>query len=499
MKEAAGLELKRASESVALTHDIRGLLKTAANGMPDFLEVAGSVVNRTDEILEELPDPNVPEEWHVIVAGLRALVSQAACLAIAQGGEGDLLEERARHEILTEDLLRKLSSDSIVLPGEIDSIRDAMLRTREYEPERLYSLLLAIPLPTLFRKKKETHSPRQNSQNGIERSKIPPMVRLIAFLDRVPIVSPKLLKPSVRYSLLFQIRGLEWPSEAGRFRLSFPTTCPDSEYVLSEFTLDPPKATEKGEYREEMPGTIKFNSTQSSALDDTVFAVHGAFEMSDGNTLDASVIGLHELRFKVLDEGRWLANRGHRPQDKHIHGLVNELCSDCPTIIDELPDLGDMLEALTNLRATYAQAAIYKGISDVTEGEFQANVLRDLLLILGQEVQEHTAQAGGFTDIRYRGVIVELKVERENGDRKHIAQKYTSQVVQYASGEAKQASILLVLDLTLKDKPPGDIRDDILLCDVPTHGGDDSAKKFPSKVFVFVINGNMKSPSDYSR
>lgn len=499
MKEAAELELSRASESVALIHDIRGLLKTAAKGMPDFLEKAGSIVNRADEILPKEPNPNAPEEWNVIVTGLRVLVSQAACLAIAQGGEGDLLEERARHETLTEDLLRKLSSDSFVLPGELDSIRDAMLRTREYEPERLYSFLLAIPLPTLFRKKKETYSPRQNSQNGIGRSKIPPMVRLIAFLDRVPIVSPKLLKPSVRYSLKFQMRGLEWPSEAGRFHLNFPTTCPESEYVLSEFTLDSPKATENGEYREEMAGTIKFNSSQSSALDDTVFAVHGAFEMSDGNTLDASVIGLHELRFKVLDERRWLTNRGSRPQDKHLHGLVNKMCSDCPTVKDELPDLWDVLEALTNLRATYAQEAIYKGVSDVPEGDFHATALRDLRLMLGQDVQEHTAQAGGFTDIRYRGVIVELKVERENGDREHIAQQYTSQVVQYASGEAKQASILLVLDLTLKDKPPGDIRDDILLCDVPTHGGDDSAKKYPSKVFLFVINGNMKSPSDYSR
>jgi len=498
MKEAAELELRRASESVALIHDIRGLLKTAAKGMPDFFEKAGSIVNRTNEILEAVPDPNALEEWNVMVAGLRVLVSQAACLAIAQGGEGDLLKERAIHQTFTEDLLRKLSSKSLVLPGNAESIRDAILRKRDYEPERLCSFLLAIPLPTLFREKKEAQSLYPPHQNGSEQSKIPPLVRLVAFLDRMPIVSPKFLRPSVRYSLKFQIRGLEWPREAVRFRLNLLTTCPESEYALSEFTLDPPRVTENGEYRAEMPGTIKFNSSQSSALDDTVFAVHGAFEVSDGNILDASVIGLHELRFKVLDEG-WLANRGNRPHDKHIHELVNKLCSDCPTVIDELPDLWDMLEALTNLRATYAQEAIYKGVSDVPERDFHATALRDLRLMLGQDVQEHTAQAGGFTDIRYRGVIVELKVERENGDREHIAQQYTSQVVQYASGEAKQASILLVLDLTLKDKPPGDIRDDILLCDVPTHGGDDCAKKYPSKVFLFVINGNMKSPSDYSR
>jgi hypothetical protein len=147
----------------------------------------------------------------------------------------------------------------------------------------------------------------------------------------------------------------------------------------------------------------------------------------------------------------------------------------------------------------YFQNAIWKGKDDISEADFQEKVLQDLRLILGQDVQEHTAQAGGSTDIRYCGVIVELKVEKKNSDRKHMAQKYSSQVTQYAGVEARQVSILLVLDLTEKLKPTGDIRDDIFLQDVETHGGDDSVKKFPSKVFVFVINGNMKSPSHYSK
>jgi len=158
-----------------------------------------------------------------------------------------------------------------------------------------------------------------------------------------------------------------------------------------------------------------------------------------------------------------------------------------------------MLEALNRLRAIYAQEAIWKGQNNVPESDFQQTVTRDLRLILGQDVQEHPSQAGGNTDIRYRGVIVELKVEKKNGNRDHIAKKYTEQTVQYAGVEGRQISILLVLDLTEKDKPSGDIREDIFLKDVETHGGIDTDKKFPSKTFIFVINGNMKKPSDYSR
>ena len=499
MNEAATLDLKRASESVALIQDLRGILKAAAKGMPDFTEMGGSIVSRTDEILENAPDHKSVEEWIVMVAGLRVLVSQAACLEIAQSGEGELLKERARLAILTEDLQRKLSSDSFALPDNADSMREAILRTGEFSPERLCSFLLAIPLPTLFRKKEEAKTPYQRRQNGIEQSNVPPLVRIIAFLDHIPFASPKHVKPGERYRLSFQVRGLEWPSEAARFRLDLLTTCPESEYVISEFTLEHPQRLEEGEYQGEIPGTIKFNSGQSSPLVDTVFAIHGAFETFDGNILEVPVIGLHDLRFKVLDEGKWPESRGTGPQDKHILELVTKLCFDCPTIIDELPDLWDMLDALTNLLATYAQEAIYKGISDVSEKEFQATVLRDLRLKLGQDVQEHTSQAGGVIDIRYRGVIVELKVEKVNGDREYIAEKYTAQLAQYTGVEARQVGILLVLDLTTKEKPPGDIRDDILLCDVSTHGGEDSVKKYPTKAIVFVVNGNMKSPSDYSR
>ena len=499
MKQSAGLELKRASESVELFHEIRGLLKKAAKGIPDSPEEAGSIVNRIDEIVADAPDPNATEEWRVMAAGLRVSVSKANCLEIARGGEGDLLNERARLEILTEDWQRKLSSESLVLPDNVASMRQEFLRTGELDPERLCSFLLAMPLPTLFRKKEEEKAPYQRPQNGMEQPNLPPLVRIIAFLDGIPFASPKHVKPGERYSLSFRARGLEWPSEAVRFRLEMLTTCPASEYVISEFTLDPPEQSVNGEYQGEIPGTIKFNSGQSNVFDDTVFVVHGAFETADGNILEAPVIGVHDLRFKVLDDEKWPKGRGSGPQDKHILELVTKLCYDCPTVREELSDLWSMLDALTDLLATYAQEAAFKGDSDVTEREFHTTVLRDLRFKLGQEVQEHTSQAGGVTDIRYRGVIVELKIEKRNSDRKDIAKKYTAQPTQYASAEARQVSILLVLDLTTKEKPPGDIRNDIILTDVETHGGDDSVKKYPSKAFVFVINGNMKSPSDYSR
>ena len=58
---------------------------------------------------------------------------------------------------------------------------------------------------------------------------------------------------------------------------------------------------------------------------------------------------------------------------------------------------------------------------------------------------------------------------------------------------------MLILDLTEKVNPPGDIKNDIFLTDVSTHGARAVPQEFPSKVFVFVVNGNTRNPSSYSR
>ena len=165
----------------------------------------------------------------------------------------------------------------------------------------------------------------------------------------------------------------------------------------------------------------------------------------------------------------------------------------------ELEDLAPALGAISNLLGTYAHAAIFKNTTSLSEADFQKGVLENLKIRLGEEVTEHAAQAGGITDIKYKGVVIELKVEKSNGDRAFIVEMYTSQATQYQGVECRQVSIVLVLDLTEKTRPPGDIRNDIVLTDVLTHGGSDNEKKYPSKAIVFVINGNIRNPSSYSR
>ena len=458
----------------------------------------GLLVKRIDEILNHTPGAHVPTEWRVVAVGLRVLASYVTRVAIAQGDEGDLVAERERCNVLVGELRRLISSDSLALPDGTVSTRQSLIQKNQFDFDVLCAFLLMIPLPTLYWQSGEQSTKFQDTTND-SNAEQNPILRVIVFLDSVPIASPKLLKSNILYPLVFQVHGLTWPGDAIQLHLNLLTTCPSSEYSVSEFVLGLPHCVENGEYQGKLRGQIKFNSGQSSLLDDILLTVRGAFETSEGKFVEIPVIGHNELRLKIVDENRQLKRMRNRPLDQHILELIEQLPSDCFKVRDEIPDLLEMLQALTDLRATYSLEAIFKGRSDISESEFHATVLRDLRLMLGQDVQKHPEQAGGIADIRYRGVIVELKVEKINGDRKHISKKYTEQATQYAGVEARQVCILLILDLTTKDKPPGDIRNDIMLTDVETHGGTDTEKKFPSKAFVFVINGNMKNPSTYSK
>lgn len=492
------LDLKHAFESASIILNVRKELKAKSRNADELDRLA----RRMEEICCQTPEDYLPNAWRIVKSGLSVMAREASCVVIAHGADGDLGLELMRHQVLLGEFRSELNFEGLVLPTELKGIRDELCGATDPSVDKIRDFLLRLPLKTLYMKASDErfHVRSDDQPEEIAQKIAPaPLVRLIAFLDRAPLATPQLVKTDLLYPLAFRLRGLTWPGEAMRLRLDLQTTCPKDEFRVSEFILDRPPLNAEFEYEGEVEGYIKFNSAQSSVLDDLVFTICAAFEMPSGEFQEIPVIGHYELRLRVVGPQNHPLMIGNRRLDRFVEELLTKVLRDSPRIRDELDDLLPMLQALTSLLATYAQEAIFKGRSDVSEPEFHKTVLRDLRLQLGQDVQDHPNQAGGITDIRFRGVIVELKVEDHNGDRQHICKKYTAQPAQYAGVEARQVSVLLVLDLTAKDRPPGDIRNDILLVDVETHGGELHSKPFPSKAFVFVVNGNMRSPSDYSR
>ena len=487
------LEFDYACDSASTIIDIRNALKTKC----DASDLAKLAI-RVDEICKQTPEKYLPSSWRVAKVALQVLACHAICVEVAKGADGNIVSEQAKLNVLIGEFRSELTSGLFIHSSLLEKIHQDLNSSTDQAVDSIHHFLSHTPLPTLYLTLKDEPFPALE-QDEIQHIQPVPLVYVIAFLDHAPLATPQYVKSKLLYSIIFKIRGVVWPEDAKSLRLDLLTTCPSNEYSVSEFLLEHKTPTDNIEFKGEVSGHIKFNSAQSSLLDNLIFGVRAAFEMLNGDFQEVPVIGHHELRLRVTDQQQHPLMSWNSRLDQHVEHILTQLLQICPNVKDELEDLFPVLQALTSLLATYAQEAIYKGRSNVRESEFQSTVLRDLRFKLGQDVQEHPRQAGGITDIKYRGVIVELKVETKDGNRDHICRKYSMQSTQYAGVEARQVSVVLVLDLSSKDNPPGDIRNDILLTDVKTHGTSSDSTTYPSKAFVFVVNGNMKSPSEYSR
>ena len=135
----------------------------------------------------------------------------------------------------------------------------------------------------------------------------------------------------------------------------------------------------------------------------------------------------------------------------------------------------------------------------MSESQFQQEILHRLRARLGEDVTEAPRQGGGPTDIKYRSVTIELKVEGKISDRRKIVEKYFSQITQYSSADGAQLGILCILDLTTKELPSATPKNQISLETPPLHGFPNNSAPFPTKIAALFVDGNLKLPSEYSR
>ena len=164
-----------------------------------------------------------------------------------------------------------------------------------------------------------------------------------------------------------------------------------------------------------------------------------------------------------------------------------------------LQDFIEALGAVTNFMGVNLQQALYREGINLLESEFQRDLLRHLRTFLGEEVQEAPNQGGGPTDIQYRTVTIELKVERQIADRRKMIGKYVPQTTQYSSARGAQLGILCILDLTEKCEPPANPKNNVTLEAPEVHGFKGEAAPFPCRIAAVVIDGNLRLPSSYSR
>jgi hypothetical protein len=144
------------------------------------------------------------------------------------------------------------------------------------------------------------------------------------------------------------------------------------------------------------------------------------------------------------------------------------------------------------------QSGVFRNKKVDEKREFQQHLLQHMRGMLGEDVREEETLVGGRLDLRYRRIVIELKVEDTTKDREVLRRKYLEQPAQYAAPSIP-LGITCILNMTEKIHPPSNIANNITLETPIVHGFENSAPAYPTKIAVVIIDGNLKLPSDYSK
>jgi hypothetical protein len=248
-------------------------------------------------------------------------------------------------------------------------------------------------------------------------------------------------------------------------------------------------------------GTVHFERPQSLLSLPHTIKVVGRFLDSDDQPIhEATIVGYHQLRVKVLGSERAQPLCGYKLFDERIADLVRKIDSEVGEVDPaHREDFLAALSAVANYAGYCAQEARYREGMHIMERTFRQDLVQHLRRCYGEDVTVGEEAAGGPTDIKYRSIPIEVKVERELTTRNRMVQKYVQQPAQYTAGAGAQLGILCILDVSEKKLPSAAPQNQIQLHVPLVHGFQGTEAPFATYIAVVFIDGNLRRPSSFSR
>jgi len=354
----------------------------------------------------------------------------------------------------------------------------------------LCDALLEIPIRPQYAD--DARGPLRSPPTSEDQRSAPRVAAIRTELDNRVWSEVLLLERNQLYEITIRGETASISPDVVRILVQPSSTLPKHAYdlALDDCVLSPERNTF------EVTGTLSFSCTKSVLQDPVSFKLHVLARDKQGRKWALKNLGEDELRAHVIG-----ASSVSSLVTAGLVGALRRKWSELsPVPGDELErELNSAFSTLVTLGEfqlyCYQRAVLGK---NADESQLQAEILRFLDAKYPGEAVEHSDVAGGETDVVFRGMKIELKVERETSDRDRIAEKYAKQVGQYSAGSFRLLSAIVVLDLTSKRAaPPADVRNDIRVVDIPTHGLE-GRPRYPSKAWIFVVAGNLERPSAYS-
>ncbi|MEE4597467.1 hypothetical protein V2J94_37275 [Streptomyces sp. DSM 41524] len=321
----------------------------------------------------------------------------------------------------------------------------------------------------------------------------------LASVDGRLITGPQVLRPSTVYELRLDVRTGPWPEWAETLEAELLSHLTPSEAETpSYFWPRPPRPDDPVTLSATGTLILRFGLPAGSPA--PPFSVNLRWRGSrDGKpvTQNLDVAGHRQIRCRPFDASRdFLTNfpvfdeRLLALYERLHHGGYDE---------DQLQAFCRLFTAICRTGLTMTWNKQYKRGSHVTERKFHDDLYKELLAEpeLGGRLERGSPLALGYLDVRHDGITAELKVERKTPVTEQSAPKYMGQPTQYAAADGARLSILCILDMSRKTSPVGVPENYLFTLQPALHGL--TNPEAPSLVAAIVVNGNLPTPSTWSR
>jgi hypothetical protein len=403
----------------------------------------------------------------------------------------DLRETFADDDPAAEPLLVRLDAVDTFVPGAATA---ALL-------DNWATLTLPVPIVTGPRRRRMPAEFQAGQSEGAEppEDELSTVAVVLASLDGRLITGPEVLRPARVYDLSLRVQTNEWPEWAERLDAELVTALTPAEITVPEFTWTKKEHTGDSEtYLQAGPVVVRFSLAAGQRAVPLMLHLTWRGRLDGAPTsqrLDVS--GHRELRLRPYDESR----------DRVTNYPVFD--ERLLTLYDRLAKAGhddNQLQAFCRLMTSICRAGLsmtwekkYRRGTNVTEKQFHDELHHRLVgdPELGGRIERGSPLALGYLDVRHDGITAELKVERKVPVTAASTPKYVGQPTQYAAADGARLSILTILDMSPKVLPIG-TPENYLYTLEPRHHGLTNPEA-PSLVVVLVINGNLPTPSSWSR
>jgi len=350
--------------------------------------------------------------------------------------------------------------------------------------------LAMVPLPIGISGDERAHASVGSfgkPQQGHERESVPDLnVAFMSFtVDSEPADQIHFLTPYETHDLEIEVRVSRWPEITAELRLSPVSIEVAGAYEFPAFQFARPGGTPPFVMRQRGRATIK--AAQALRAQPFEFRYAAEFWPKESEQ-PVSVVGHRTLRIESIDFQRSpLTNDA--AMDQRLLEVRNNL--------RRLPAMSQSdLESAVNLAVALAGIAV-RTVQDnlfarpINEAEFQRQIRDELRRRpeIGRELEVHPLAGGGETDLSFRGIRLELKVEPARRLELVDCQQFVEQTAAYAVGSAKRLGLLCVLDCSPKDQAPFPAVDGLGVL----------YAKSGVPIVTILIQGNLSRPSTLSR